>query len=58
MKTIFLDILVDNKFYRQLKYEYCPLWRINLNDVEAFILSKLPWLKREKFTVGFSSQPL
>ena len=53
MKEIVIDVMVmgGGKFYRQLKYSYNPLFKIDLADVERFILEKCPTLKYQKDVV-------
>lgn len=58
MKTIFLDIMIEGRFYRQLKYTFCPLWSIQLNEVYDFIMEKLPSLSGKKWNFEFSEQGL
>ncbi len=58
MKTIFLDIMIKGRFYRQLKYTFCPLWPIQLNEVYDFIMEKLPSLSGKKWNFEFSEQGL
>lgn len=54
-QTIYLDILVNDRFYKQLPYRYSPLFVIDERDVTDFILEKLPSLRKKKWTVGFSN---
>ena len=58
MKTVFLDIMVIGRFYRQLRYTFCPLCPIQLNEVYDFIIEHLPWLKGKKWNFDFSEQGL
>ena len=55
-KTIYLDIMVNGRFYQQLAYRYCPFFVIDFVDVKKFILKSLPSLKNKDWKVGFSSQ--
>ena len=56
MQTIYLDIMVEGRFYKQLTYNYPPLFRIEWEDVQKFILNSLPSLRGKKWEVGFSKQ--
>lgn len=45
MKTIFLDVMLNDRFVCTLKYKFCPLFPIELGDLKKFIESKRPSLK-------------
>ena len=44
MEKVFLDIMVNGKFYKQLTYNYSKLFIIDADEVKAFVLQKLPTL--------------
>lgn len=48
MKTIYLDIMIGERFFRQIPYEYSPLFKLNFEDVMKYIYSKFPSLKNER----------
>ena len=48
MKTIFLDIMLNGKFFRQVKYQYSPIFKFNIEDMANYVLEKYPSLKKEK----------
>ena len=54
MKTIYLDILVNGYFYKQLPYRYSPIFAIDERDVKKYVLEQLPTLTRKNWTVGLS----
>lgn len=54
-KWIYLDIMVDDKFYQQLPMKYCPLFPIEYEDMVKFVLDRLPSLKNKNFTINFSN---
>lgn len=45
MKTLFLDVMLNDRFVCTLKYKFCPLFPIELGDLMKFIESKRPSLK-------------
>lgn len=47
MKKLSIDVMLRGgaKFYCTLKYEYNPLFKINLEDVIRFVFERLPSLK-------------
>ena len=47
-KTIYLDIMVHGRFYKQVSYEYSPLFKIDYTDVIKHVLEKCPSLKDKK----------
>lgn len=52
--TIYLDVMVDGRFYRQLPYHYHSHSVIDFRNVKKYILSELPTLTRKNWKVGFS----
>lgn len=50
--------MVKGRFYRQLKYTFCPLWPIDMAEVYGYIIKHLPWLKDKKWDFAFSEQGL
>ena len=56
MEKVFLDIMVNGKFYKQLTYYYRKLFIIDADEVKAFVLQKLPTLKNKEFTIKFTNK--
>ena len=54
MKTVYLDIMLDGRFYCQLRYEYCPLFPVEERAIKDYVLSKRPSLKGKDFIINFS----
>ena len=54
--VVYIDIMLGNRFYTQLEYEYCPLWPIEEKEVETFIESRCPSLKGREYNISFSNQ--
>ena len=48
MKTMYLDIMIGERFYRQISYEYSPLFAIDYQDLIDYVMKKLPSLAKEK----------
>lgn len=48
MDKIYLDIMVKGRFYKQVSYEYSPLFNIDYMDIIKHVLEKCPSLKDKK----------
>lgn len=55
MQTIYLDIMVGGRFYKQLPYTYCPLWPVDTDEVHDFVVRNLPSLRNKTFNICFSN---
>ena len=53
MEKVYLDIMIQDKFYKQLTYNYSKLFIIDADEVKAFVLQKLLTLKNKEFTIKF-----
>jgi hypothetical protein len=53
MKTLFLDVMLNDRFVCTLKYKFCPLFPIELDDLKKFIESKRPSLKGKDYRIAF-----
>lgn len=53
MKKLKIDVMKDcgDTFVKTLEYEYNPLFKLDLKDMESFVLKKLPTLKYYKDVV-------
>ena len=58
MEKFFLDIMIQDKFYKQLTYNYSKLFIIDADEVKAFVLQKLPTLKNKEFTIKFTTNKI
>lgn len=58
MEKVYLDIMIQDKFYKQLAYNYSELFMIDADDVKAFVLQKLPTLKNKDFTIKFTNNKI
>ena len=58
MATVYLDIMIQDKFYKQLAYNYSKLFIIDADEVKAFVLKKLPTLKNKDFTIKFTNNKI
>lgn len=54
--VVYIDIMLGGRFYKQLAYEYCPLWPVKEKEVKTFIESRCPSLKGRKYNISFSNQ--
>lgn len=44
-KVLFVDIILNDRFVFTLRYQYCPLFKLDLEDVYAKVIEKRPSLK-------------
>ena len=58
MEKVYLDIMVNGKFYKQLTYNYSKLFIIDADEVKAFVLQKLATLKNKEFTIKFTNNKI
>ena len=58
MEKVYLDIMIQDKFYKQLTYNYSELFMIDADEVKAFVLKKLPTLKNKDFTIKFTNNKI
>ena len=58
MARVYLDIMIQDKFYKQLTYYYSKLFIIDADEVKAFVLKKLPTLKNKEFTIKFTNNKI
>jgi hypothetical protein len=56
MKTIYLDIMLNERFYGQVKFGFSPLFAYNEDSVKKTIEDKFPQLQGNK--VRFSNQKI
>lgn len=48
METIYFDIMIGDSFYRQIEYEYLPIFELDYKDVMEHVYSKYPSLRGNK----------
>ena len=53
MSTFKFDIMLNGRFVCTLRYKYCALFPIDLEDLKEFILSKRPTLKGKDYNIAF-----
>lgn len=44
-ETLFIDIMCKGRFVMTFRYQYCPLFTIDLNDVRDKLLAQRPSLR-------------
>ena len=47
-KTLFVDVMKDDRFVFTLRYEYCPLFKIDMNDIYEKIIERHPILRNRR----------
>ena len=53
MKTFIFDVMLNGRFICTLKYKYCALFQIRLEELEEFVLKKRPTLNGKDFRIAF-----
>lgn len=53
MKTLIFDIMLNGRFVCTLRYKYSPLFPIDVNELNDFIVSKRPTLENKPFNIVF-----
>lgn len=53
MKTIFFDVMLNERFVKTFKYRYNPLFGFDMDELREFVISKLPTLKNKDFKICF-----
>lgn len=53
MRKLFIDVMVQGgvKFYCSLIYDYNPLFKLDIKDIEEYVYKKRPTLKYRKDVV-------
>lgn len=49
MKTVFVDIMLDDKFVKTLPYKYNPMFHVDMDELHEYVIGKLPFLKNKDF---------
>lgn len=53
MKTLVFDVMLDGRFVHTFRYQYCPLFPIDEQELEKFVTDRLPTLKGKDFKIVF-----
>lgn len=53
MKKLVFDVMLGERFVRTFRYEYCPLFPIDSDDLCVFVEKKMPTLKGKPYTIHF-----
>mgnify|MGYP006983600164 CR=1 FL=1 len=57
MKIFVFDIMLKGRFVCTLRYEYCALFPIDLDELTKFILSKRPTLRNQPYNIANEIEP-
>lgn len=52
-KTLVFDVMLDGRFVHTFRYQYCPLFPIDEEELEKFVTDRLPTLKGKDFKIVF-----
>lgn len=47
------DVMLDGRFVHTFRYQYCPLFPIDEQELEKFVTDRLPTLKGKDFKIVF-----
>ena len=50
-KVIYFDIMLHGKFVCQIAYKYCPIFRLDINDLMREVYERRPSLKGKPIEV-------
>lgn len=50
-KVALFDVMCEGRFIFQLPFEYCPLFRFNVKEVEEAVYAKRPTLRGKDITL-------
>ena len=50
-KTMYFDVMLNGTFMFQLAYKYCPIFKIDLNDVLREVFERRPSLRNKRIEV-------
>lgn len=53
-KTVYLDVMIKDRFICQLVFHYCPIFKVTDEEVRKFVLENRPTLSKQKFQIFFS----
>lgn len=53
MRSLYIDVMLNERFVCTLRYRYNPLFVIDGDDLKKFVLSKRPTLKNKPFRILF-----
>lgn len=51
MKTLVFDVMLDGRFVHTFRYQYCPLFPIDEQELEKFVTDRLPTLKGKDLNI-------
>lgn len=55
MKTVFIDVMLRDRFVCTLRFRYCPLFAISINEIKQFVESKRPSLIGKPYRIVFDT---
>lgn len=60
MKTLKIDVMLNGggRFYKTLRYQYCPLFRFDYDAMLDWVLEQLPSLRNKNDYILVFDKPL
>lgn len=52
MKVLAFDVMLRDRFVCTMKYRYCPLFPLEIDELKKFIEDKHPSLKGKDYTIS------
>ena len=49
MKTLFVDVMLGDRYQFTLLYRYCPAFKLDFEDINKKVLEKRPSLKGKPY---------
>lgn len=56
MKEVWIDVMLRGRFVVQIPYKYCPLFPVDLREIDEKIIRVCPTLKGKPYTIEFSER--
>lgn len=53
METLTFDVMLHDRYVCTMKYRYCPLFMIDIRELEDYVTSRRPSLKGKPFRIEF-----
>ena len=51
MKTLFIDVMLGDRYQFTLRYRYCPAFKLDMKDINDKVLERRPSLKGKPYTI-------
>ena len=49
MKTLMIDIMLNDRFYAAFRYRYCPAFKFDIEDMTNKVYERYPTLRKKGY---------